>query len=96
MTICQCEVPNPPRNAQGTVKGNVCQDCQGKIPAPATDPRREIGNLLIRVQGVMGELDFRSDTEAAEFAAYMNATLDESWRQRLLTWRANRLAPQAA
>lgn len=93
--ICQCEIPNVYESLKGD-KGNVCKDCGGKVPAPRTDPRREIGSLLIRVQGVMGELDFRDDKEQAEFAAHMNATLQESWRQGLLTWRANRMRPRAA
>lgn len=89
-TICQCEIPSLPKNASGVVKGNVCQNCQGKVPEPGTDPRREIASLLIEVQGTMGALDFTDDQECAEFVAYLRRTLREGWRQKLLGWRNNR------
>lgn len=87
-TICMCDVPNLWEDNKGK-KTNMCKDCGGRLPEPGTDPRREIGSLLIQVQGVMHSLDFKSEREQAEFAAHMSKTLGESWRQSLLTWRAN-------
>jgi hypothetical protein len=49
-----------------------------------------IGRLFIRLQSVVPELDFTSDTERDEFLDDYAQSLPERMRQSVLTWRANR------
>ena len=96
MEICKCDSPRPPTDANGRVKGNVCQDCHNKIEPIQSQPEpptREssTGRIIIAIQDAMERADFRSDQEANEFAQYFCRVAPENLRQTILTWRHNRL-----
>lgn len=48
------------------------------------------GRFLIRIQGFISELDFKSDQEKDEFLESLGNSMFERMRQFLLTWRANK------
>ena len=54
------------------------------------------GRVLIALQGALENGDFRSEQEREEFCQHLARTMPESMRQKLLTWRANKISPQAA
>lgn len=49
------------------------------------------GRVIIATQDALCRGDFRSQHERDEFCQYLAQTMQENMRQRLLTWRANRL-----
>lgn len=60
----------------------------GKVVGPASS---DIGSSLIALQGAIERADFRDEDERRIFLKHWRDTLDESLRQKLLTWRANRV-----
>lgn len=52
------------------------------------------GNVIIALQGALENSDFRSEQERTEFCQHLAKGMNEAMRQKLLTWRSNRLAPQ--
>jgi len=50
------------------------------------------GRVIIALQGALERGDFRNEQERKEFCQHLSKTMSESMRQKLLTWRANRLA----
>lgn len=54
------------------------------------------GRVIIALQGALENGDFRSEQEREEFCQHLAKTMGESMRQKLLTWRANRIDAEAA
>ena len=94
--ICGCDKPENWVDNAGEIQGNVCKRCGGRIEPIQKQPEpparaSSIGRIIIAVQGAMEQGDFRSDQECHEFASHLVDTMPEALRQKLLTWRANRI-----
>jgi hypothetical protein len=93
MKACECLSPKPWKNAKGK-KSNVCKECEGKIPTYPT-LSNDIGRATIALDGALRKADFRDEADRHAFIDYLIKGMDENLRQRLLTWRANRVSLSA-
>lgn len=88
MKPCECENPNPPKNAQGKVQGNVCKECGGKILTTA-EKARELGTLHVRLDRALANLPVEGE-ELGEFIAHMVGAIDENVKHKFQIWSHNR------
>lgn len=93
MKRCDCLSPKPYENNRG-IKGNVCKECGGKIPDYPT-LSRDIGRATIALDAALRKADFHGEDDRHAFINYLVKGMDENMRQRLLTFRANRVTSKA-